>query len=290
MRRADAGLSSFHSLDALKDAMEASQEQSDPPRVSASAAPSATAPSALSSASSSSRPPRHVGESAMPTTGDPVPTGATTSEQLPAASPTPEDLARQLAGFTVAAQQPPTATATATATAPRRVEPHTQMQEQPEQEEEWLLKEIHWPPLPPTPAAASAPPPTTSLGPQVQGSATASSGPGFSTDPALKVKIICQNENGPCSLIALCTSALPFRLESPSPDLAHAVGIVQATSSSCATTYTSPLAANPSPTRTSRTSSPTTFSRYPPPPPPPPPLPQCRSRPSFPSCPKLATA
>lgn len=282
MRSADAGLSSFHSLDALKDAMEASQEQPDPPRPSASAAPSATAPSALSSSAlSSSRPSRHVGESTTTTTGDPVPTGATTSEQLPAASPTPEDLARQLAGFTVAAQQP------------RRVERHTQEQEQQEQEEEWLLKEIHWPPLPPTPAAASAPPPPTtrSLGPRVQGSATASSSePGFSTDPALKVKIICQNENGPCSLIALCTSALPFRLESPSPDLPHAVGIVQATSSSCVTTYTSHRAANPSPTRTCRTSSPTTFSRYPPPPPPPPPLPPCRSRPSCLSCPKLATA
>ena len=176
--------------------MEASQEQPDPPRVSASAAPSATAPSALSS----SRPPRHVGEPAMPTTRDPISTGATTSEQLPAASQTPEDLARQLAGFTVAAQQP------------RRVERHTQEQEQQEQEEEWLLKEIHWPPLPPTPAAASAPPPPTtrSLGPRVQGSATASSSePGFSTDPALKVKIICQNENGPCSLIALCTLRPP---------------------------------------------------------------------------------
>lgn len=42
---------------------------------------------------------------------------------------------------------------------------------------------------------------------EMQGSAVttaSSSEPGFSTDPNLKVKIICQNENGPCSLIALC--------------------------------------------------------------------------------------
>lgn len=199
-------LSSFHSLGGSTDAMEASQEHSDTPRSSVPAAASSTAPSSRSLSSSSSRPPRHVGESATTTTGDPAVPAAETAPEQPPPQITPDDLARQLAGFAVAAQPPPPTETPQ----PRQVEPHTQAQEQ-QEEEEWLLKEIHWPPLPPTPAAAtgSAPPPPTSLGMEMQGSAVttaSSSEPGFSTDPNLKVKIICQNENGPCSLIALCTS------------------------------------------------------------------------------------
>ncbi|GAA6017917.1 hypothetical protein JCM11491_001215 [Sporobolomyces phaffii] len=53
-----------------------------------------------------------------------------------------------------------------------------------EREEEWLLKSIAWPPLPPRPASSA----------EVQG---------FETSE-LRVKIIQQNRNGPCSLIALC--------------------------------------------------------------------------------------
>ncbi|KAK4052011.1 hypothetical protein OIO90_004541 [Microbotryomycetes sp. JL221] len=52
----------------------------------------------------------------------------------------------------------------------------------PPQEEEWPLKQIAWPPLPP--------PPSDSFGQMT------------SMEPS--VKIVCQNANGPCSLIALC--------------------------------------------------------------------------------------
>ncbi|GAA6062238.1 hypothetical protein JCM10212_000817 [Sporobolomyces blumeae] len=54
---------------------------------------------------------------------------------------------------------------------------------QDEPEEEWMLKSIAWPPLPPRPAASAQ--------------------HGFETSE-LRVKIIQQNRNGPCSLIALC--------------------------------------------------------------------------------------
>ncbi|BGP38295.1 hypothetical protein JCM10450v2_002241 [Rhodotorula kratochvilovae] len=90
---------------------------------------------------------------------------------------TPEDLARQLADFRVAPPAPPL---------------HSQPFAAPQQpeEEEWLLKSIAWPPLPPTPYEAS----TGDVGPAQ----------GFETDERLQVRIICQNANGPCSLIALC--------------------------------------------------------------------------------------
>lgn len=92
----------------------------------------------------------------------------------PSAAPaSPEDLARQLADFRVGSQQPP---------APAEPE-----------EEEWALKSIVWPPLPPTPHAAA-----DGEG-RVQG---------FETDDRLRVRIICQNQNGPCSLIALCAFVL----------------------------------------------------------------------------------
>ncbi|TNY20148.1 hypothetical protein DMC30DRAFT_332814, partial [Rhodotorula diobovata] len=59
-----------------------------------------------------------------------------------------------------------------------------------EVEEEWALKSIAWPPLPPTPLESGA-------GETVQAH-------GFETDERLRVRIVCQNANGPCSLIALC--------------------------------------------------------------------------------------
>ncbi|GAA5847683.1 hypothetical protein JCM11251_002953, partial [Rhodosporidiobolus azoricus] len=108
----------------------------------------------------------------------------------------PEDLARQLASFTLPpSSSSPSASPDASASAAPTHPPH-----QPnvpatptkpggeEQEEEWPLKEILWPPLPPTPDAYLE-----------DGRAAA-----FEVDPRLRVKIICQNKNGPCSLIALC--------------------------------------------------------------------------------------
>ncbi|GAA5948773.1 hypothetical protein JCM21900_005292 [Sporobolomyces salmonicolor] len=59
-------------------------------------------------------------------------------------------------------------------------------------EEEWLLKSITWPPLPPPP---NSHPDSYDAG---------QSSKGFETDERLRVKIIQQNRNGPCSLIALC--------------------------------------------------------------------------------------
>lgn len=56
-----------------------------------------------------------------------------------------------------------------------------------EPEEEWLLKSIAWPPLPPRPTSNS-------------------NAQGFETSE-LRVKIIQQNRNGPCSLIALCKAS-----------------------------------------------------------------------------------
>ncbi|BGO89920.1 hypothetical protein JCM10020v2_001554 [Rhodotorula toruloides] len=64
-------------------------------------------------------------------------------------------------------------------------------QTQEEPEEEWLLKSILWPPLPPPPSAAGQD------GREVVREE-------FETDDNLRVKVICQNANGPCSLIALC--------------------------------------------------------------------------------------
>ncbi|GAA5898823.1 uncharacterized protein JCM6883_003437 [Sporobolomyces salmoneus] len=63
-----------------------------------------------------------------------------------------------------------------------RFRPTSEVRE--EFEEEWLLKSIAWPPLPPRPADSST-------------------SQGFETSE-LRVKIIQQNRNGPCSLIALC--------------------------------------------------------------------------------------
>ncbi|GAA6018861.1 hypothetical protein JCM10207_000266 [Rhodosporidiobolus poonsookiae] len=95
---------------------------------------------------------------------------STSSASAPA--PSPEDLARQLSTFALPAS--PSA--------------HDSHPPPSEPEEEWPLKEIFWPPLPPTPS-------DTPEG-QVQHS--------FDVAPGLKVRVICQNKNGPCSLIALC--------------------------------------------------------------------------------------
>ncbi|SDA01483.1 BZ3500_MvSof-1268-A1-R1_Chr10-1g02711 [Microbotryum saponariae] len=65
------------------------------------------------------------------------------------------------------------------ASQPNRASPQDQ-----EQEEQWLLKTIVWPPLPPTPSGYES-----SSNPQT-------------------IKIICQNLNGPCSFIALCNILL----------------------------------------------------------------------------------
>ncbi|KAL7339986.1 hypothetical protein BJY59DRAFT_217645 [Rhodotorula toruloides] len=98
------------------------------------------------------------------------------SAQPPPTSP--EDLARQLADFSIPSSTPSSS---------QPAEPQTQE----EPEEEWLLKSILWPPLPPPPSAAGQD------GREVVREE-------FETDDNLRVKVICQNANGPCSLIALC--------------------------------------------------------------------------------------
>lgn len=59
-----------------------------------------------------------------------------------------------------------------------------------EEEERWLLKRIAWPPLPPTPSAEQG---GEDQGMETMGQPT--------------VAIVCQNKNGPCSLLALCAFA-----------------------------------------------------------------------------------
>ncbi|GAA5859372.1 hypothetical protein JCM8547_002004 [Rhodosporidiobolus lusitaniae] len=115
----------------------------------------------------------------------PVEGGAPASSSPPPAnsSPSSEDLARQLSSFSVNPSSPLAPISTTTASTVPKV--------QDEQEEEWPLKEIFWPPLPPPPALSGT-------GEVEQGGGT------FTVDPRLKVKVICQNRNGPCSLIALC--------------------------------------------------------------------------------------
>ncbi|GAA6055981.1 hypothetical protein JCM3770_000760 [Rhodotorula araucariae] len=110
-------------------------------------------------------------------TAAPPPPQPSTPTAPPSSAPpsvTPEDLARGLGSFRTGAPTPAQTNAAAV---------------QPE-EEEWMLKSIAWPPLPPTPFQASA--------------SEAASSCGFETDSRLRVRIICQNANGPCSLIALC--------------------------------------------------------------------------------------
>ena len=106
----------------------------------------------------------------------------------------PEDLARQLASFR--AEPPAPSSSIVTAAQPA-------VEEEEEEEEAWLLKTILWPPLPPTPLEA--------------GSDGASRQQGFDTDDRLRVKVVCQNSNGPCSLIALCTSISLFHVDLARP-------------------------------------------------------------------------
>ncbi|GAA5834794.1 hypothetical protein JCM9279_007108 [Rhodotorula babjevae] len=134
-----------------------------------------TAPSSGSAASPSS--PSLV--AATPTRTHP---SADTPPPAPPAPASPEDLARQLASFHVEPRAPPSPI---DAAEPPAVEPQEQGVE-----EEWHLKTISWPPLPPTPLEA--------------GLAGASQQHGFETDDRLRVRVVCQNANGPCSLIAMC--------------------------------------------------------------------------------------
>lgn len=147
--------------------------------------------------------------------------GATMGSPSAAASTTPQELARQLAGFKVApasSSSSPSPSPSGPPVLPTRPGEVASLPgpspadgrggvREAELEEEWHLKEIHWPPLPPTPSSSADSavtlPPT---GTRLRSSLT--------TDPGLKVKIICQNENGPCSLIALCTCC-PVSLPSP---------------------------------------------------------------------------
>ncbi|GAA5865714.1 hypothetical protein JCM3774_004977 [Rhodotorula dairenensis] len=165
------------------------------PHVGASTPSSRAAPATAATAAPDSRmaPPQH-GD------GSPIVT-------------TPQDLARQLAGFKVAPAAASSSSSSAPSPSPSPLPPalptrrrspvpeedstsecgKRKVAEEAEIEEEWHLKEIQWPPLPPTPSSAAGP---ATIG--------APAPAGFTTDPSLKVKIICQNENGPCSLIALC--------------------------------------------------------------------------------------
>jgi hypothetical protein len=68
---------------------------------------------------------------------------------------------------------------------------------QEEQEEQWPLKEIAWPPLPAPPDRADA--------------------HGDILSKGLTIKVITQNLNGPCSLIALCASTRSPSALSPLP-------------------------------------------------------------------------
>jgi hypothetical protein len=61
-------------------------------------------------------------------------------------------------------------------------------------DEEWLLKSIHWPPLPPSPSDYVDTRPSDRM--KTRG----------------MIRIILQNGNGPCSLLALCKDELPSPL------------------------------------------------------------------------------
>ncbi|KAL8280292.1 hypothetical protein RQP46_007209 [Phenoliferia psychrophenolica] len=94
--------------------------------------------------------------------------------------PVEEDLPGRIERFSLASPAPPPSDVSPPAVAPPATPPKPARVE--EDEEEWILKEIAWPPLPPPPSAES----NGALG----------AGP--------TIRIITQNRNGPCSLIALC--------------------------------------------------------------------------------------
>lgn len=130
-------------------------------------------------------------EERPPRTTLPLPPAA---EMTTGAALTPEDLARQLSSFSVPYSPPPFSTAPLA-----RPAPSSEPQEAKEEEEEYPLKSIYWPPLPPTPDQQER------EGVQAQ--------EGFQIDARLKVKVVCQNRNGPCSLIALCAFLFLSSLE-----------------------------------------------------------------------------
>ncbi|GAA5921337.1 hypothetical protein JCM3775_003000 [Rhodotorula graminis] len=118
------------------------------------------------------------------TASPPTASPATALPPVAPAPASPQDLARQLASFRV---QPPASESPANPTERDVVEREGQVDE-----EEWLLKTIAFPPLPPTPLEASP------------DDGDVSHHHGFGTDERLRVRVVCQNANGPCSLIALC--------------------------------------------------------------------------------------
>ncbi|GAA6040695.1 hypothetical protein JCM8097_000879 [Rhodosporidiobolus ruineniae] len=125
-----------------------------------------------------------------------LPSGAQTPPATTTAAPADPDtaasLAKQLASFAVSPSPADSASQPAQANSAPASVPPVEEEAEPE-EEEWPLKEILWPPLPPTPSS-----PDASGGPARQDDG------GFEVDPRLRVKIVMQNKNGPCSLIALC--------------------------------------------------------------------------------------
>lgn len=74
--------------------------------------------------------------------------------------------------------------------APQSPLPPSEVVAEEEEEDRWLLKRIAWPPLPPRPSAEQG---GEDQGMETMGQPT--------------VAIVCQNKNGPCSLLALCTFA-----------------------------------------------------------------------------------
>ncbi|GAA5910122.1 hypothetical protein JCM5296_001964 [Sporobolomyces johnsonii] len=118
------------------------------------------------------------------------PSGDSEARQFTAEEKGKGKAVQQGAGIGQPAPAPPS-TGSTSATEPSSP-PAPQHRAEP-QEEEWLLKSIAWPPLPPPPSD-SHPDSNTAAQPQE----------GFDTDERLRVKIIQQNRNGPCSLIALC--------------------------------------------------------------------------------------
>ncbi|GAA5950077.1 hypothetical protein JCM3765_004186 [Sporobolomyces pararoseus] len=110
-------------------------------------------------------------------------------DKIPVAQPSQEPLQEPKLGESQASQTALESDTTTTAAESQQqpveapsLPPRSELQDR--HEEEWLLKSIAWPPLPPRPASSA-------------------NAQGFETSE-LRVKIIQQNRNGPCSLIALC--------------------------------------------------------------------------------------
>lgn len=106
--------------------------------------------------------------------------------------PRARDLARQLQGVNLSTSDR-TAISEETSQPIQTPPPPETRHKDTEIEEQWPLKMIAWPPLPPPPSGDS----------------------GEIVTGGTYIKIICQNKNGPCSLIALCklhlTRAWPWQ-------------------------------------------------------------------------------